>query len=56
MSFCMLLTFVCFFRILFLSFPETNLGSAEKASVKDEGRLLTDCAYEALTPLGLYVS
>ena len=38
-----------FFLILFLSFPETNLGSAEKASVKDEGRLLTDCAYEALT-------
>ena len=28
MSFCMLLTFV-FFLILFLSFPETNLGSAE---------------------------
>ena len=38
-----------FFLILFLSFPETNLGSAEKASVKDEGRLLTACAYEALT-------
>ena len=37
------------FLILFLSFPETNLGSAEKASVEDEGRLLTDCAYEALT-------
>ena len=34
---------------MFLSFPETNLSSAEKASVKDEGRLLTDCAYEALT-------
>ena len=27
----------------------SNLSSAEKASVKDEGRLLTDCAYEALT-------
>ena len=34
-----------FFLILFLSFPETNLGSAEKASVKDEGRLLTAYAY-----------
>ena len=33
---------------MFLSFPETNLGSAEKASVKDEDRLLTDCAYKAL--------
>ena len=30
LSFCMLLTFVCFFfLILFLSFHETNLGSAE---------------------------
>ena len=48
MSSCMLLTFGFLF-ILFLSFPETNLGSAEKASVKDEGRLLADCAYEALT-------
>ena len=39
------------FPILFLSFPETNFGSAEaeKASVKDEGGLLTACAYEALT-------
>ena len=39
------------FLILFLSFPVTNLGSgeAEKASVKDEGGLLTACAYEALT-------
>ena len=27
----------------------SNLSSAEKASVKDKGRLLTDCAYEALT-------
>ena len=27
----------------------SNLSSAEKASVKDEDRLLTDCAYEALT-------
>ena len=27
----------------------SNLSSAEKASVKEEGRLLTDCAYEALT-------
>ena len=43
---CLLLLF--FYLILFLSFPETNLGSAEKASVKDEGRLLTACAYEAL--------
>ena len=43
---CLLLGF---FLILFLSFPETNLGSAEKASVKDEGRLLIACAYEALT-------
>ena len=30
-------------------FPETNIGSAEKGSVKDEGRLLTAYAYEALT-------
>ena len=45
MSFCMLLTFGVFFS----HFPETNLGRAEKASVKDEGRLFTDCAYEALT-------
>ena len=29
LSSCMLLTFVLFFLILFLSFPETNLGSAE---------------------------
>ena len=35
LSSCMLLTFG-FFLILFLSFPETNLGSAEKASVKDD--------------------
>ena len=48
LSSSMLLSFF-FFHIPFLSFPETNLGSAEKASVKDEGRLLTDCAYEALT-------
>ena len=48
LSSCMLLTFGVFL-ILFLSFPETNLGSAEKASVKDEGRLLTAYAYEALT-------
>ena len=46
----MLLTFGVFL-ILFLSFPETNLGSVEKASVKDEGRLLTAYAYEALTLL-----
>ena len=32
LSSCMLLTF--FFLILFLSFPETNLGSAEKALSK----------------------
>ena len=44
---CCLLFF--FFLILFLSFPETNLGSAEKAPVKGEGRLLTAYAYEALT-------
>ena len=43
----MLITFGVFL-ILFLSFPETNLGSAEKASVKDEGRLLPAYAYEAL--------
>ena len=43
---CLLLVF---FLILFLSFPETNLGSGEKARVKDEGRLLTAYAYEALT-------
>ena len=48
LSSCMLLSFGVFL-ILFLSFPETNLGSAEKASVKDEGRLLTAYAYEALT-------
>ena len=41
--------FCLFFLILFLSFPETNLGSVEKAPVKDEGRLLTAYAYEALT-------
>ena len=35
-----------FFLTMFLSFQETNLSNAEKASVKDEGRLLTDCAYE----------
>ena len=40
--------FWVFFLTMFLSFPETNLSSAEKASVKDEGRLLTDCAYDAL--------
>ena len=44
----MLLTFGVFLN-LFLSFPETNLCSAEKASVKDEGRVLTAYAYEALT-------
>ena len=38
-----------FFLILFLSFPETNLGKGREGSVKDEGRLLTDSAYEALT-------
>ena len=45
---CLLLKF---FLILFLSFPETNLGSAEaeKASVKEGGGLLTACAYEAIT-------
>ena len=50
LSSCMLLTFGVFL-ILFLSFPETNLGSgeAEKASIKDEGGHLTACAYEALT-------
>ena len=48
MSFCMLLTFG-FFSHRVSVFSETNLSSAEKASVKDEGRLLTDCAYEALT-------
>ena len=41
--------FCGFFLILFLSFPETNLGRGRGGSVKDEGRLLTDCAYEALT-------
>ena len=54
----MLLTFG-FFLILFLSFPETNLGSAEaeKASVKAEGGLLTACAYEALTlwPVSMFL-
>ena len=47
---CMLLTFEVFL-IFFLSFPETNLGSVEteEASVKDQGKLLTTCAYEALT-------
>ena len=48
LSSCMLLTFGVFL-ILFLSFPETNLGSAKKASVKGEGGLHTACAYEALT-------
>ena len=45
----MLLTFLGFSHP-FLSFPETNLGSAEaeKASVKDEARPLTAYAYEAL--------
>ena len=45
----MLLTFEVFL-IFFLSFPETNLGSVEteEASVKDRGKLLTTCAYEAL--------
>ena len=54
----MLLTFVVFL-ILFLSFPEANLGSAEaeKASVKDEGGLFTACAYEALTlwPVSMFL-
>ena len=58
LSSCMLLTFG-FFLIMFLSFPETNLGSAEveKASVKDEGGLLTACAYEALTlwPVSMFL-
>ena len=54
----MLLTFVVFL-ILFLSFPETNLGSAEaeKASVQDESGLFTACAYEALTlwPVSMFL-
>ena len=56
LSSCMLLTFG-FFLILFLSFPETNLGSAEteKASVKVEGGLLTASAYEALTLWPVYM-
>ena len=44
----MLFTFGVFL-ILFLSFPETNLGRGREGSVKDEGRLLTAYAYEALT-------
>ena len=38
MSFCMLLTFGFFFLILFLSFPETNLGSAEKETKVDSSK------------------
>ena len=45
MSFCMLLTFGFSHHVSVFS----NLSRMEKASVKDEGRLLTDCAYEALT-------
>ena len=56
LSSCMLLTFGGFL-ILFLSFSETNLGSAEKASVKDEGGLLIACAYEASTlwPVSMFL-
>ena len=48
--------YFCFvFLILFLSFPETNLCNAEKASVKDEGRLLKT-VHSSFNALGLYVS
>ena len=38
-----------FFSSCFCLFLRQILAEAEKASVKDKGRLLTDCAYEALT-------
>ena len=44
---CLLLVF--FFSSCFCLSLRQILAEAEKASVKDEGRLLTDCAYEALT-------